>query len=209
MTQNDSHFQASMPQMSQNDSHFEVFSFEMTQNDSFSGLSCPTEHPRSLADEPPATPPSPQNDTPGGDPSADGHLANPKPQSAHQVWHDRSPDDAPPRPRACPQPARTRGPKCRKMQCPARLPRLRTVSQTSHHRRITPPALHCVPFSLWGAIPLSRTNDGQSDFRGRKGWLDHLKWCAVCVGMRALPRHPHLTESKGNPRTDGTKPKPR
>ena len=64
MTQNDSLFQASMPQMSQNDSHFEVFSFEMTQNDSFSGLSCPTEHPLSVADEPPATPPSPQNDTP-------------------------------------------------------------------------------------------------------------------------------------------------
>ena len=64
MTQNDSLFQASMPQMSQNDSHFEVSSFEMTQNDSFTGLRCPTEHPLSMADEPPVTPPSPQNDTP-------------------------------------------------------------------------------------------------------------------------------------------------
>ena len=64
MTQNDSLLQASMTQMSQNDSHFEVFSFEMTQNDSFSGHKCPTEHPHSVADEPPATPPSPQNDTP-------------------------------------------------------------------------------------------------------------------------------------------------
>ena len=63
MTQNDSLFQASMPQMSQNDSHFEVSSFEMSQNDSFSGLKCPSEHPLSVADEPPATPPSPQNDT--------------------------------------------------------------------------------------------------------------------------------------------------
>ena len=64
MTKNDSLFQASMPQMSQNDSHFDVSSFEMSQNDSFSGLSCSTEHPLSVADEPPATPPSPQNDTP-------------------------------------------------------------------------------------------------------------------------------------------------
>ena len=70
MTQNDSLFQASMTQMSQNDSHIEVFSFEMSQNDSFPGLKCPTEHPLSVADEPPATPPSPQNDTPDGDPSA-------------------------------------------------------------------------------------------------------------------------------------------
>ena len=73
MTRNDSLFQASMPQMTQNDSHFEVFSFEMTQNDSFPGLKCPTEHPLSVAAEPPATPPSPQNDTPEGDPSAAGH----------------------------------------------------------------------------------------------------------------------------------------
>ena len=72
MTQNDSLFQASMPQMSQNDSHFEVFSFEMTQNDSFSGLKCPTEHPLSVAEEPPVTPPFPQNDTPEG-PSVAGH----------------------------------------------------------------------------------------------------------------------------------------
>ena len=77
MTQNDSLFQPSMTQMSQNDSHFEVSSFEMSQNDSFSGLTCPTEHPLSVADEPPATPPSPQNDTPhykpGCGPSAGGH----------------------------------------------------------------------------------------------------------------------------------------
>ena len=77
MTQNDSLCHASMTQMSQNDSHFEVSSFEMTQNDSFSGLKCPTEHPLSVADEPPATPPSPQNDTPhykpGCGPSAGGH----------------------------------------------------------------------------------------------------------------------------------------
>ena len=53
-----------MSQMSQNDSHFEVSSFEMTQNDSFAGLKCPTEHPLSPADESPATPPFPQNDTP-------------------------------------------------------------------------------------------------------------------------------------------------
>ena len=64
MTQNDSLCKASMPQMSQNDSHFEVSSFEMTQNDSFPGLKCPTEHPLSPADELPATPPFPQNDTP-------------------------------------------------------------------------------------------------------------------------------------------------
>ena len=64
MTQNDSLCKASMTQMTQNDSHFEVSSFGMTQNDSFSGLKCPTEHPLSVADEPPATPPSPQNDTP-------------------------------------------------------------------------------------------------------------------------------------------------
>ena len=80
MTQNDSLCKASMTQMSQNDSHFEVSSFEMTQNDSFSGLKCPTEHPLSPADQPPATPPSPQIDTPhytpGGDPSADGHPIN-------------------------------------------------------------------------------------------------------------------------------------
>ena len=86
MTQNDSLFQASMTQMSQNDSHFEVFSFEMTQNDSFPGQKCPTEHPLSVADEPPATPPLPQNDTPhykpGCDPGAAGHpfAAGPLPQ---------------------------------------------------------------------------------------------------------------------------------
>ena len=74
MTQNDSLCKASMTQMTQNDSHFEVSSFEMTQNDSFSGLKCPTEHPLSVADEPPATPPSPQNDTPDGRPSAAGPL---------------------------------------------------------------------------------------------------------------------------------------
>ena len=74
MTQNDSLFQASMTQMSQNDSHIEVFSFEMSQNDSFPGLKYPTEHPLSVADEPPATPPSPQNDTPDGDPGAAGHT---------------------------------------------------------------------------------------------------------------------------------------
>ena len=62
-----------MPQMSQNDSHFEVSSFEMTQNDSFPALKCPTEHPLSVADETPETPPSPQNDTLDGDPSAAGH----------------------------------------------------------------------------------------------------------------------------------------
>ena len=77
MTQNDSLCKPSMTQMSQNDSHFEVSSFEMTQNDSFSGLKCPTEQPLSPADEPPATPPPPQNDTPhytpDGDPSAAGH----------------------------------------------------------------------------------------------------------------------------------------
>ena len=73
MTQNDSLFQASMTQMSQNDSHIEVFSFEMSQNDSFHGLKYPTEHPLSVADEPPATPPSPQNDTPDCDPCAAGH----------------------------------------------------------------------------------------------------------------------------------------
>ena len=90
-----------MPQMSQNDSHFEVFSFEMTQNDSFPSHKCPTEHTLSVADETLASPPSPQNDSPGSDPSADGHPANPKPQSAHQVWHDRPPNDAPPQRRAC------------------------------------------------------------------------------------------------------------
>ena len=77
MTQNDSLCHASMTQMTQNDSHFEVSSFEMTQNDSFSGHECPTEHPLSPSDEPPATPTSPQNDTPhytpDGDPSAAGH----------------------------------------------------------------------------------------------------------------------------------------
>ena len=76
MTQNDSLFQASMPQMSQNDSHFEVFSFEMTQNDSFSGLKCPTEHTLSVAGEPPATPPAPQNDTPEGNPSVAGDTSS-------------------------------------------------------------------------------------------------------------------------------------
>ena len=76
MTQNDSLCKASMTQMTQNDSHFEVSSFEMTQNDSFSGLKYPTEHPLSVADEPPATPPSRQNDTPDGDPRADGHPIN-------------------------------------------------------------------------------------------------------------------------------------
>ena len=45
----------------------------MTQNDSFSGLKCPKEHTLSVAAEPPATPPSPQNDTPDGDPSVAGH----------------------------------------------------------------------------------------------------------------------------------------
>ena len=82
MTQNDSLFQASMTQMSQNDSHFEVFSFEMTQKDSFHGHKCPTEHTLSVADEPPATPPSPQNDKPDGDPGAAGHpfAAGPLPQ---------------------------------------------------------------------------------------------------------------------------------
>ena len=64
MSQNDSLFQASMTQMSQNDSHIEVSSFEMSQNDSFPGHKWPTEHPHSPADEPPATPLSPQNDTP-------------------------------------------------------------------------------------------------------------------------------------------------
>ena len=73
MTQNDSLCQPSMPQMSQNDSHFEVSSFEMSQNDSFSGHKCPTEHPLSVADEPSATPPSPQNDSPDGDRSAARH----------------------------------------------------------------------------------------------------------------------------------------
>ena len=73
MSQNDSLCKPSMTQMTQNDSHFEVSSFEMTQNDSFSGLKCPTEHPLFVADESPATPPSPQNDTPDGDPSAAGH----------------------------------------------------------------------------------------------------------------------------------------
>ena len=76
MTQNDSLCKPSMTQMTQNDSHFEVSSFEMTQNDSFSGLKCPTEQPLSPADEPPATPPSPQIDTPhytpGCDPGAAG-----------------------------------------------------------------------------------------------------------------------------------------
>ena len=82
MTQNDSLCHASMTQMTQNDSHFEMSSFEMTQNDSFPGLKCPTEHPLSVADEPSATPPSPQNDTPDGDPSAAGHPfdAGPLPQ---------------------------------------------------------------------------------------------------------------------------------
>ena len=128
MTQNDSLFRASMPQMSQNDSHFEVFSFEMSQNDSFPGLKCPKEPPLSVDDEPPATPPSPQNDTLGGVPSAAGHPANPKPQSAHQVWHDRPPNDAPLPRRACPQPDQTRGPKCRKLQGTALSPRLRAGS---------------------------------------------------------------------------------
>ena len=89
MTQNDSLFQAPNPEMTQNDSlckasmtqndsHFEVSSFEMTQNDSFSGHKCPTEHPFSLADEPPATPPSPQNDTPRYKPGCDPSSATPK-----------------------------------------------------------------------------------------------------------------------------------
>ena len=73
MTQNDSLCKASMPQMSQNDSHFEVSSFEMTQNDSFSGHKCPREPTLSVADEPPATPPSPQNDTLSGDSYTAGH----------------------------------------------------------------------------------------------------------------------------------------
>ena len=77
MTQNDSLCKASMTQMSQNDSHFEVSSFEMSQNDSFSGLKCPTEHPLSVADEPPATPPSPQNDTPLYTPDGDPNAAGP------------------------------------------------------------------------------------------------------------------------------------
>ena len=83
MTQNDSLCKASMPPMTQNDSHFEVSSFEMTQNDSFLGHKCPTEHPLSVADETPATPPSPQNDTRDGDPSVDGHSINagPLPQA--------------------------------------------------------------------------------------------------------------------------------
>ena len=87
MTQNDSLFQASMPQMTQNDSHFEVFSFEMTQNDSFSGLKCPTEHPLSVADGPPATPPSPQNDTLPGDPNIAGQpfAAGPLPKGISPV----------------------------------------------------------------------------------------------------------------------------
>ena len=82
MTQNDSLFQAYMTQMSQNDSHFEVSSFEMTQNDSFPGLKCPTGHPFSVTDEPPATLPSPQNDTPYRAPGAAGHpfAAGPLPQ---------------------------------------------------------------------------------------------------------------------------------
>ena len=82
MTQNDSLCKASMTQMTQNDSHFEVSSFEMTQNDSFSGLKCPTEHPLSVADEPPATPPSPQNDTLPGDSNTSGHpsAAGPLPK---------------------------------------------------------------------------------------------------------------------------------
>ena len=82
MTQNDSLCKPSMTQMSQNDSHFEVSSFEMSQNDSFSGLKCPTEHPLSPADEPPATPPSPQNDALPGDSDTAGQriAAGPLPQ---------------------------------------------------------------------------------------------------------------------------------
>ena len=87
MTQNDSLCKASMPQMSQNDSHFEVFSFEMTQNDSFSGHKCPTEHPLSVADEPPATPPSPQNDTPSN--TRQAPIADPAPSTPAQSEQDR------------------------------------------------------------------------------------------------------------------------
>ena len=87
MTQNDSLCKPSMTQMSQNDSHFEVSSFEMTQNDSFSGLECPTEHPLSVANEPPATPPTPQNDTLPGDSNTSGHpfAAGPQPQGISLV----------------------------------------------------------------------------------------------------------------------------
>ena len=78
MTQNDSLCHASMTQMTQNDSHFEVSSFEMTQNDSFPALNVPLNTPLSPADELPATPPYPQNDTPrytpGCDPGAAGHA---------------------------------------------------------------------------------------------------------------------------------------
>ena len=87
MSQNDSLFQASMPQMSQNDSHIEVFSFEMSQNDSFSGLKCPTEHPLSVADEPPATPPSPQNDTPSNARTAP--MSDPASSTPAQLEQDR------------------------------------------------------------------------------------------------------------------------
>ena len=87
MTQNDSHFRASMTQMSQNDSLFEVFSFEMTQNDSFSGHKCPTEHPLSVADELPATPPSPQNDTPSN--TRPAPMADQAPSTSSQLEQDR------------------------------------------------------------------------------------------------------------------------
>ena len=68
MTQNDSLLQASMTQMSQNDSHIEVFSFEMSQKclkmTHFIPIPVTNNSPLSVADEPPATPLSPQNDTP-------------------------------------------------------------------------------------------------------------------------------------------------
>ena len=87
MTQNDSLCQAAMPQMTQNDSHFEVSSFEMTQNDSFPGLQCPTEHPLSVADELPATPPSPQNDTPSN--ALPAPMADPAPSTPSQSEQGR------------------------------------------------------------------------------------------------------------------------
>ena len=74
-----------MPQMSQNDSHIEVSSFEMSQNDSFSGLKCPTEHPLSVADETPATPPSQQNDTPDGDHNIP-HTPTPQGRWPHGIF---------------------------------------------------------------------------------------------------------------------------
>ena len=91
MTQNDSLFQASMTQMTQNDSHFEVFSFEMTQNDSFPGHKCPTEHPLSVTDEPPATPPAPQNDTPSN--TRPAPMADPASSTPAQSQQGRHPLD--------------------------------------------------------------------------------------------------------------------